>query len=36
MMMLWEVSKSKLFLDAKGNGVFQGRISTLNNGGFVQ
>ena len=29
------VSKSKLFLDAKGNGVFQGRISTLNNGGFA-
>ena len=28
------VSKSKLFLDAL-NGVFQGRISTLNNGGFA-
>jgi len=29
------VSKSKLFLDDNGNGVFQGRISTLNNGGFA-
>ena len=29
------VSKSKLFLDDEGNGVFQGRISTLNNGGFA-
>ena len=29
------VSKSKLFLDDKGNGVFKGRISTLNNGGFA-
>ena len=29
------VSKSKLFLDDEGNGVFKGRISTLNNGGFA-
>ena len=29
------VSKSKLFLDYEGNGVFKGRISTLNNGGFA-
>ena len=29
------VSKSKLFLDDEGSGVFQGRISTLNNGGFA-
>ena len=29
------VSKSNLFLDDEGNGIFKGRISTLNSGGFA-